>query len=138
MNRTTCACKDCVACCKRQPGPLISGDMERIAKHLGLDIESVKQLFKASAGSLIGIRGGGIMRIPTITPKQKEDGSCIFLDERDRCRIHPVAPFGCAYFDTHMSRDEGDKRCKYAICQHAKPEYQKLRKELAGGCDETI
>lgn len=39
--------------------------------------------------------------IGSITPRS-QGGRCVFLDEQDRCRIHAVAPFGCAYYDTHM------------------------------------
>jgi len=70
------------------------------------------------------------MRIGTIVTKKKADGSCVFLDEHDRCKIHPVAPFGCAYFDTHMSKAEGDERLKVALMDHVTPEYQALRNEL--------
>jgi Fe-S-cluster containining protein len=129
FKRTVCACSECVACCKRQPGPLILADFQRIADFLGETPEQAKAHFKASRGSLIGYKGK-IVRIGTITPKHDETGRCVFLDEKDRCKIHPVAPFGCAYFDTHMGRVEGDKRCRVAIMDHATPEYQKLRQEI--------
>lgn len=130
MNRTVCACERCVACCKTQPGPLIPGDMERIAAYLGMVLNRAKKYFQASKGAFIGLRNGTVVNIPTITPKQKADGSCVFLDGNDRCMIHSVAPFGCAYFDMHMEKEEADRRSKHAIMQQMNPEYQKLREEL--------
>ncbi len=129
MNRTTCGCPECVACCKRKPGPLIGGDFERIADYLGELPERAKEHFTASRGSLIAYKGE-LHRIGTITPKQKDDGSCVFLDENDRCKIHPVAPFGCAYFDTHMDFEEANRRVKHAVQRHCDPEYQAFRDEL--------
>lgn len=130
FKRTVCACDECKACCKRQAGPLILEDLQRIADYLGVTVDQAKRLFKASRGSVVGLRGGPVVRIGTITPKQHEDGRCIFLDEKDRCSIHPVSPFGCSYFDVHMDKDEATRRVKWAISQHCKPEYQKLREEL--------
>lgn len=129
LSRTSCACAECVACCKRQPGPLVTGDMERIADYLGVPLDHAKLLFKASRGALI-LYKGKVVRVPTITPKQHPDGSCIFLDEHDRCSIHPVSPFGCAYFDPHMDKAEGNRRARLAIMDQSKPEYQALREEL--------
>jgi len=131
MKRTVCACERCVACCKRQPGPLIPGDFERIASFLGESTEQAKRHFIASRGALIGMRGGGVVRVPTITPARKADGSCVFLGPDDRCKIHPVSPFGCAYLDMHMNKKEADKRSLYAITKQCDPAYQNLRVRIS-------
>jgi len=103
FGRTSCACAACVECCKRQPGPLIPGDLERIAEHLGLPVaEAARAFFWASGGALVGTADGRQFRVGSITPRH-ERGRCVFLDAEDRCSIHEVAPAGCAYFDTHMS-----------------------------------
>lgn len=108
--RTTCACKDCVDCCKRQPGPLMPGDFERIAEYLHETPEQARRHFFASGGALVmNTDTGRQYRIGSITPRHVK-GRCVFLDAEDRCTIHPVAPYGCAYFDTHMSAAEGQKR----------------------------
>lgn len=131
FERTSCACRDCVACCETQPGSLAPGDFERIADFLGESREQAKIHFWASPGALVAdTRTGRTYRIGTITPKRK-GGRCVFLDIRNRCRIHPVAPYGCAYFDTHMSAAEGRRRSTphlLAIARDA--EYQALREEL--------
>jgi Fe-S-cluster containining protein len=130
FNRTTCACTACVACCKRQPGPLIPGDMEKIAAHLGVTMEEAKGKFWASPGSLVkNLSTGTVQRIGTITPRWRK-GRCVFLDENDRCSIHPVAPFGCAYFDTHMGMDTAHPRSLFVATVTESEEYQALRNTL--------
>jgi Fe-S-cluster containining protein len=129
FNRTTCACAECRACCKRQPGPLIPGDFERIAEHLGETRDEAKKHFWASPGAVVHDRTG-IRRIGTITPRM-QDGRCVFLDENDNCRIHAVAPFGCAYFDTHMDYNTAFPRSLFAVReQENDSEYRTLRSEL--------
>ena len=119
MERTKCACNTCVACCKAMPGCLIPGDLERIQAHVGRpDGEFVLEHFRASDGAKVLKEVGGQLyqiSVPTIVPAQKEDGSCVFLDENDHCSIHEVAPFGCAYHDTHMSAEEADPRSQFCV-----------------------
>jgi Fe-S-cluster containining protein len=130
FNRTKCACRDCVACCKRQPGPLIPGDYERIQKHLGAADAQMRSLFWASPGSLVkNILTNRVYRIGTITPRMRK-GRCVFLDEDDRCKIHEVAPFGCAYFDTHMSDFTALPRSSWLAEQNKNADYQALRNTL--------
>jgi hypothetical protein len=108
---------------------LIPGDVECI--------ESTRpklwpsEYLAASEGALVVYRGE-VMRIPTIVPAQKPDGSCVLLDEQDRCTIHAVAPYGCSHFDTHQSRsgsDGGDARSSaglQAIVQDTSGDYLRL------------
>lgn len=129
--RTSCACERCVECCYDQPGPLAPGDFERIAEFLGETREEAKRHFWASPGALIkDAVTGRVTRVGSITP-QRRKGKCVFLDENDRCTIHPVAPTGCAYFDTHMSGFEGHLRSLTLVkLYRASEDYQKLRNEL--------
>ena len=106
FGRTTCGCAACVACCKEQPGPLAPGDFERIAAYLGRAVADTLDLFWASPGAVVAnSRTGRRWRVPTITPRLRA-GRCVFLGSDDRCAVHPVAPFGCAYVDTHMASAE--------------------------------
>jgi Fe-S-cluster containining protein len=132
FDKTTCACKECVALCKRQPGPLILGDLERIAAFRGETVEEAKRNFWASPGSLLKSLGSGeVTRVGTITPKwDRRKKRCVFLDDNDRCTVHPVKPAGCAYFDTHMNPDEAMERSLMAARLHQNPEYQALRDTL--------
>lgn len=129
FQRTTCACKACVSCCKRQPGPLAAGEFEKIAAHLGVSLEEAKRYFWASPGAMIRNAAGQTIRVGTITPKFRK-GRCVFLDDNDRCKIHAVAPFGCAYFDTHQSYQTSMPRSLWLVKSQMDPDYQALRDEL--------
>jgi len=130
FERTTCACSECVGCCKRQPGPLAPGDLQAIGRFLwNLPEEDVRALFVASRGSLVLDRRTGRKRwVGSITPARKPNGTCVFFDDAtERCTIHPVAPFGCAFFDTHMSAAEAAPRSSWLARATESPLYQALR-----------
>jgi Fe-S-cluster containining protein len=137
FNRTVCACQQCTACCKRQPGSLAHGDFERMVEHRerqGFDrevaFEWVKKQLWASPGALVADTSTGeVHRIGTITPRMRK-GRCVFLDENERCKIHEVAPFGCSHFDTHQSRSQAHPRSLWLVRSQLTPEYQALRAEL--------
>ena len=132
FERTTCACDDCIACCKRQPGPLAPGQLQEIAAHLHLSVEAASRFFCASPGALaMNTSTGELIRIRTITPKSTNSGRCIFLSEDDRCMIHGYAPVGCSHFDTHMSAEEGHRRGVWLYSAiRDDVEYQRLRSTL--------
>lgn len=132
FRRTECACADCVEPCKRQPGPLAPGDIEPIAVYLGVTVRDVLGKFWASPGAVLrNSETGVITQVGTITPRLK-NGRCVFLDAADRCSIHFAAPFGCAYYDTHMSEAEANRRGVWLYTRIAQDqEYQSLRRTLA-------
>ncbi len=128
FERTVCACTECVACCKQQPGFLIPGDIQRIAEFLGAPVQEF--LWASPGAKAMDTRTGRVFSIPTITPRMK-DGRCAFLDENDRCKIHPVAPFGCAYADTHMSLEHGQRISVWAMREVMESgAYQEFRSHL--------
>jgi Fe-S-cluster containining protein len=117
FTRTVCACDGCKACCKRQPGHLIPGDVERIAGFLRAinDPIPVRDYLWDSPGAITRNSLTGVeRRVRTITPRFK-DGRCVFLDDEEWCRIHPVAPYGCAYFDTHLNLGEAMRRSVWGV-----------------------
>lgn len=129
--RTTCACAECVQCCKEQPGCLIPGDLERIAEHLGETADAAKRHFWSSPGALLmNTATGRTFRVRTITPRASKTGRCVFLDAGDRCRVHAVAPAGCAYFDTHQTLHEGQRRSAVVAALQQDDAYQALRATL--------
>lgn len=129
--RTACSCAACVRCCHEQPGSCAPGDLEAIAAYLHLPLRVAALKFWASPGALVASTlTGETARIGTITPRVVHD-RCIFLDDADRCTIHPVAPAGCAYFDTHMDGPEGHRRALWMIRQQATAAYQSLRRTLS-------
>ena len=126
--RTTCACPDCVDCCKRQPGPLAPGDVVRLMNELGPRQFELK--FVASPGALVS-RGVEPFRVGTIVPRSDAQGRCVFLDENERCKIHASAPFGCAYFDVHMPVEVAGPRAAWYLVQIMEsPEYGAIRSLL--------
>ena len=128
LERTTCACAGCQMCCRHMPGALIQGDLELIAEHTGngvhegnqvaLSLDWLLEHFEASEGARIIVGAHGpdpqAVSIPSLVPRLTEKG-CIFLTEDGHCSIHEVAPFGCAYHDTHMTKEEGDPRSQAAV-----------------------
>lgn len=119
MPRTTCSCKGCTVGCKTMPGCLVPGDIERIQEFVGDDsMEFVLEHFVASDGAKVAKKIEGntyVISVPSIVPAQQADGRCVFLGDDERCTIHPVSPFGCSRLDTHMSRDEGDRRMSWGV-----------------------
>lgn len=107
FRRTICDCAECVAACRHMPATLVPDDLTRIAAAMAVDDFDAWLLdhFEASPGPLVAARGE-LFRIPTIVPRLTAVG-CIFL-EQGRCKVHAVAPFGCAYADMHMGPLEGD------------------------------
>jgi len=135
FKRTECGCTACVAFCAR-PGHLIPGDIFAIADALMADgrIQTKQGVFdflQASKGAVVGEQATGkLFRIGTIVPKTV-DGRCVFLTDENRCSIHAVAPFGCAFFDDHMSQLEGTARSMWGLRQIARtPGYEALRQKL--------
>lgn len=117
--RSQCACMGCISWCCAMPGALAPGDLERIQTYVGNTSEAfVETHFVASEGALVQ-RGGDTFRIPSITPAQKPDGACVFLDEHMRCSIHAVAPFGCSHFDCKQASPESNYRLRLLISAQA-------------------
>jgi hypothetical protein len=112
FSRTVCACHACTLYCRHMPGYLIPADLERIHQHLspGEDLVVLaRRHLLASPGALV-LRRGLPLRIPTLVPARRLGGACVFLTDAAQCAIHAVAPFGCAFFDSHMPPAEADRR----------------------------
>lgn len=121
FERTTCSCESCVNHCKHLPGYLIPADIERIAQFLGnknIVAFAIENLL-ASSGATV-MKAGRLFQIPTLVPRRKEDGSCVFLSENNLCNIHAVSPFGCSFFDSHQSGEEANMRSSRGLCEIAR------------------
>lgn len=129
FTRTTCDCRSCSVFCEHMPGTLAPSDVRRIAAHLGYgdDVYTfAAERLLASEGALV-IKDGKQFRVPTMTPAQRADGSCIFLDAQKRCSIHAVSPFGCAFVDQHMSNADWQARSKATMAAiYADAEYKTI------------
>jgi len=101
-SRTICDCEMCATNCRFVPGCLLPEDIGSIGRFLGHFFLSpfVERNFLASPGALVA-KAGRLFRIRTIVPARAESGWCKFFDGK-LCKIHPVAPFGCAFFDNHQ------------------------------------
>jgi Fe-S-cluster containining protein len=117
FSRTQCDCGDCTRCCHYIPGYLVPADLERLHRHLAPDRDLrawAKAHLLASPGALVKHRGR-TFRILTLVPARRPNGACLFLTETEKCAIHAVSPFGCAFFDAHMAKAEADHRSKRGL-----------------------
>lgn len=119
--RTECACANCASHCRVVPGYLVPADVERLSRHLGYanPLSFAAENLLASPGATV-VQEGRLHRIPTLVPRRQTNGACVFLDENNRCRIHAVAPYGCAMFDSHMSGAEADRRSTRGLWEIAR------------------
>jgi hypothetical protein len=118
--RTVCACPTDVAFCTRWPGHLIPGDLAPLANAAavaGLIVEpaDLDAWLAPSSGAVVMTHQGTLARVPTLVPRRRPSGRCLFLDRDDRCRVHAAAPFGCAYFDAHLPTTVGDRRADWGL-----------------------
>jgi hypothetical protein len=132
FERTTCACDEDVANCRRQPGYLGVEDASAIARYLGAPSLDPTMFRRGRAVLGSSVAPELILEVATIVPARRASGDCVFLTANDRCGIHAVAPYGCAYFDVHQSRDEADRRSIWMTLRIAVDEsYQRLARSLA-------
>jgi hypothetical protein len=114
-QRTYCDCPECSLNCQYIPGYLLPEDLDKIAAFQGVTFnpllnwqdqvfrQFIHDNFLASPGALV-LKNGKPGRIRTLVPARGPDGHCKFFNGR-LCTIHPVAPFGCAFFDAHQTQD---------------------------------
>ena len=137
FERTSCTCEQCVSFCKTKPGVLIPSDIDRIAARL-VELRriarpaDVKRFLRATRGTDIFDNAAGRgLRVPQIGPARDRRGRCVFLSSDDRCEIHTVSPFGCAYFDAHMPDPEAERRKIWSLEQiRSNRRYAELRATL--------
>lgn len=89
-------CLDCANCCKSHPPLITSGDIKRIAKHLGMPPKTFKRKYVLEDfnGEL------SFNYLP-----------CHFLQEDNKCSIYEVRPNACREFP-HMGQKGFHKRAK--------------------------
>jgi hypothetical protein len=117
FDRTQCACLECTRSCHHIPGYLVPADLDRVRRFLTPDQDLwawTKQNLLASPGAIVMSRGQ-TFRIPTLVPARRPDGACVFLTDASQCAVHSVSPFGCAFFDSHMTHFEADRRSKRGL-----------------------
>ena len=94
--------------CRFIPGYLLPEDLDYIATFLGYSelFEFAEKNLLASPGALV-IKNRRLCRIRTLVPARNDSGWCKFFDG-SLCTIHQVAPFGCAFFDSHQEQSESN------------------------------
>lgn len=110
-----CKCKWCTNGCLYKPGWFNFGQIEEVAKFLGI---TVKELFDeylavdywASAENPIFVIAPAVDTIKTGVEYPLDPHGrcvcCVFYDEAIGCKIHAVKPAECAFVDHDKSREE--------------------------------
>jgi hypothetical protein len=102
--RTTCACEFCKVYCRHMPGTLAVPDLERLCP-TGQDVFTwAEQHLRAIID----------WPYPTLVPARQADGACHWFFE-GKCAVHEAAPYGCSFFDAHMSDEEAARRSDASI-----------------------
>ncbi len=82
-----CFCEKCRACCKREPGWFLPGEIAIAAKFLKLAETEFIETYCAEH-----VEDG----IRALSPAQKKNqAECIFLSKDELCDIHEVKPHEC-------------------------------------------
>lgn len=102
--RTECACERCTAPCRHIPGSLAVEDLMRLWP-------GEQDIFTWAAEHLRAIVD---KTFPTLVPARHINGHCHWLYE-GKCLVHENAPYGCAFFDTHMTQAESQRRSAATI-----------------------
>ncbi len=103
FERTRCGCELCQAYCRYVPGRLDVADLERLCPE-GQDVFTWAEHH---------LRAVPDAPSPKLVPVRRSNGHCHwYLD--DKCLVHQNAPYGCAYFDSHMDLAEVTRRSRAA------------------------
>lgn len=108
----SCTCEACVSACKHDPGRFLPGEVARLAEHLGLAVEEVYHRYLivkklVHRGREVWVPAPAKRKAQRWVTKpghrardwhEAEKGTCVFLDERERCSIYPVRPYECAAY----------------------------------------
>jgi Fe-S-cluster containining protein len=96
------SCLGCGACCRIPNGIVRVSEIEiaRIAEFLGMQ----ESEFVAKETDVAPDRKGLVL-------KSREDDSCVWLTDDNRCRIHPVKPDKCKSFPYEWTNSDSDEVC---------------------------
>jgi hypothetical protein len=78
-----------------------------------LDVEDLKRLCPADQDVFSWaeehLRALTTKAVPTLVPARVPNGHCHWLFS-GQCVVHDRSPYGCAFFDSHLSADEVERR----------------------------
>ncbi len=101
FRRTECGCAFCQAPCRHLPGALAPADVARLCP-------PNRDVFAWAEEHLRVLLD---RPVPTLVPARRADGACHWYHD-GRCAVHFASPYGCAFFDCHMSPAEADRRAE--------------------------
>lgn len=95
-------CLGCGACCRIKDGivRVSEAEISRIATYLGMDEAD----FVANETEIAPDR-------KSLMLKSLPDGACVYLDEKNLCRINPVKPDKCRTFPFEWTNDDSNAIC---------------------------
>ncbi len=103
FQRTRCDCDFCKVYCRHVPGRLDVSDLARLCP-AGVDV---------FAWSETHLRAVTDTPYPKLIPARQDNGHCQWY-VNGHCAVHQSAPFGCAFFDAHMTPTEVQIRSRTA------------------------
>jgi hypothetical protein len=104
FTRTVCGCEVCRAPCRHLPGSLDVADLLRLCPDNEDPFSWAEQHLRALTDK----------EFPTLVPARLPNCHCHWLYE-GQCVVHENAPYGCAFFDTHMAPEEVERRSAATI-----------------------
>jgi hypothetical protein len=104
FGRTVCACSACQVHCRHLPGALTPSDLARLCPPGHEMLAWAEEHLRAMDGT----------SFPTLVPARGPSGHCHWLFS-GRCAVHEAAPFGCAFFDSHMTDAEEKERLEATL-----------------------
>jgi Fe-S-cluster containining protein len=132
-----CKCRHCTNGCKFGSGVFKKEEEKKLAKHLNIDEEKLKDKFLEKT-KLFNTE----LFKPKVIKEDKPYGKCIFFDEENEtCKIYPVRPLQCKVATGHS---HGPQMHTWFILNHfVNPEdpesirqyasYLKFNKTIPGG-----
>jgi hypothetical protein len=104
FRRTACGCAFCQAPCRHVPGSLDPADLPRLCPR-GQDVFAwAEQHLRALPDK----------PFPTLVPVRQPNGHCHWYYS-GRCAVHENAPYSCAFFDTHLTDHDVQRRSAATI-----------------------
>ncbi len=119
FTRSSCDCAECKKNCVYIPGFLAVEDLRMLTEHLGYTDEKsfARDHLLASPGAVVGNDDGKKWRVSTLVPRRGQNGACHWYTEDEKCAVHAVSPYGCAFFSHALSAEEGHERSKVATLE---------------------
>jgi len=99
FRRTSCGCELCKVHCRHLPGALDPSDLPRLCLPDHDIFTWAEQHLRALTDK----------PYPTLVPARQQNGHCHWYFD-GKCAVHDVAPYSCAFFDSHMEDDEVHRR----------------------------